>query len=584
MRHSHLLLRSSALCLSLISAEVWAQNGDGTPVLPNAASQSPEVLNRDASADGSGESASNEAIIVTGSRIARPNLTATVPVSTIDASDLLRTGNLSLTDAVNKLPSMANTSTLANSTNSIGTAGLTSLNLRALGETRTLVLLNGRRTVTSSPGTSIVDISTIPTQLLQRVDVVTGGNSAIYGSDAVAGVVNFITRRDFEGLEIHGQGGISSRGDRGSYRLSALAGRNFADGRGNVALSVSYDKSDTLWASQRASHNGAFDGLPGYATVDSDISCNASNAAICDPNVVNNSDGIPDTALFRGPIGRKLVIASYGGAVLLACPAADDTNAARRALVCANGTSADGGRLSDNYMFMQNGDLVRNTLFLDLRTRATSGGGQTLGGFGATGIENAMLQPGLERVNGFGAVRYEFSPAAEFFADARYTRVLANQSSGQPQALSLAGITSIFDVSNPYLTQQARDTLAAVLPAGATQFQMLRFIGDYGSRAEEHKRETYSATAGLRGQFNDSGTWRYEVAANWGRTETYFDTTGYFNVKRINNALRPVLSNGEIVCSINADADPSNDDAACRTLDIFGAGSIRRTPEAYAYA
>lgn len=580
MRRSQTLLRSSALCLSLslagpaFVAPAWAQSAD------QANAETPlDAL----SADGS-EAASTDAIIVTGSRIARPNLTATVPVSSVDASDLQRTGNLSLADAINKLPSMANTSTLANSTNSIGTAGLSALNLRALGETRTLVLLNGRRTVTSSPGTSIVDISTIPSELLERVDVVTGGNSAIYGSDAVAGVVNFITRRNFEGLELQGQGGISSRGDRGSYRLSAIAGRNFADGRGNIAASVNYDKSDTLWAKQRADFTGYFNGPRGYFANDADITCNGSNAAICDPRVVDNSDGIPDTALYRGPMGSKFAIASNGGTVLLACPAAEEGNEARRALVCAPGTTADGGRLADNYMFMPNGDLVRNQLFLDLRPLATSGNGQTLGGFGATGLEGSMLQPGIERFNTYAAFRYEFSPAAEFFSDARYVRVKANQSSGQPQALSLAGVESVFNIDNPYLTEQARDTLARILPPGSTRFQMLRFLGDFGSRSEKHKRETYAATAGLRGQLNDSGSWRYEVAANWGRTETYFDTTGYFNIERINNALRPVRRGEEIICSINADDDSSNDDPACRTLDIFGEGSLRRSPEAFAYA
>lgn len=583
-------LHSSALCLSLAitlqAVPALAQDADPSAPAPapvNAPAPAPAPSSAQQTSPQT-ELADTGPIIVTGSRIARPNLTATVPVSTIDASELERTGNLSLADAINKLPSMAPTSTLANSTGSIGTAGLSALDLRGLGETRTLVLINGRRTVTSSPGTSIVDISTIPSHLLERVDVVTGGNSAIYGSDAVAGVVNFITRRNFEGLELSAQGGISSRGDRGSYRLAATAGRNFADGRGNAVISASYDYSDALFVTSRPKQTGAYDGTKGYFTVDSDIVCNGSNAAICDPKIVNNSDGIPDTAYFGGPIGSKFNIVSMGGTVLTSCPAATDTNAVRRGLVCAPNLSADGGRLADNYMFMPNGDLVRNNLFLDLRPLATSGSGATLGGFGATGIEGAMLQPGIERFNAYAAARYEFSPAFELFGDARFTKVIATQSSDQPQALSLSGVTSVFRIDNPYLTDQARETLRSILPDGATQFQMLRFIGDFGSRREEHERKTYAVTAGLRGQFSDAGNWRYEVSANWGRTETYYESDGYFNVDRINKALNPALLNGQIVCAVNADSDTSNDDAECRPIDVFGTNSIQRTRDGYDYA
>jgi outer membrane receptor protein involved in Fe transport len=156
-----------------------------------------------------------ETITVTGSRIRRPNLESNIPVTSVGVEELLDDGSLSLGDALNDLPSLRSTFSTANSQRFIGTTGLSLLDLRGLGTSRTLVLVNGRRHVTSQAGEFTVDVNTIPFELLQRVDVVTGGSSAVYGSDAIAGVVNFVLRRDYEGISLRGQGGISERGDRG---------------------------------------------------------------------------------------------------------------------------------------------------------------------------------------------------------------------------------------------------------------------------------------------------------------------------------------------------------------------------------
>ena len=148
-------------------------------------------------------------IVVTGSRIARPTLSSPVPLTTVTAEELTQQGDISLGDALNDLPSLRTTFSQGNSTRFIGTAGLNLLDLRGLGTARTLVLVNGKRHVTASPGDYLVDVNTIPVDLLERVDVVTGGNSAIYGSDAVAGVVNFILKRDFEGFAARGQADVA---------------------------------------------------------------------------------------------------------------------------------------------------------------------------------------------------------------------------------------------------------------------------------------------------------------------------------------------------------------------------------------
>ena len=164
-------------------------------------------------------------IIVTGTRINRPNLTSAVPVTSITAVELTQSsGNVSIGDTLNELPQMRATRTQANSTRFIGTAGITALDLRGLGTARTLTLVDGRRLITATPGQIVPDINDIPTDLIERVDIVTGGNSAIYGSDAVAGVVNFILKQNFEGFSGRAQGGISSRGTGGRISLTSPLG------------------------------------------------------------------------------------------------------------------------------------------------------------------------------------------------------------------------------------------------------------------------------------------------------------------------------------------------------------------------
>jgi outer membrane receptor protein involved in Fe transport len=153
----------------------------------------------------------NEAITVTGTRIRRPNLESPLPVTSVGGQEFFQTGNVSVGDKLAELPSIRSTFTQANSTRFLGTAGLNLLDLRGLGTVRTLVLVNGRRHVGGDVLSSGVtpDTNTMPTDLIDRVDVVTGGNSAVYGSDAIAGVVNFVLKQDYEGIQLRGQGGQS---------------------------------------------------------------------------------------------------------------------------------------------------------------------------------------------------------------------------------------------------------------------------------------------------------------------------------------------------------------------------------------
>ena len=194
-------------------------------------------------------------VVVTGSRIAGDPLNATQPVLSVTAEDLQARGITSIGDAVETIPALLASNNVEQTARD-GLAGRVSLNLRNMGVNRTLVLVNGRRHVAGIPGSAAVDITSIPGSLVERVDVLTGGAAAVYGSDAVTGVVNFVTKRDFVGTEIEAQGGLSLKGDAGRYFVSAVHGLEFADGRGNLAFALQAEKRDLLYQGARAATRG----------------------------------------------------------------------------------------------------------------------------------------------------------------------------------------------------------------------------------------------------------------------------------------------------------------------------------------
>jgi outer membrane receptor protein involved in Fe transport len=189
-----------------------------------------------------------EEIVTTGSRIARdPNLAGALPVQSIDTETIALSGEFSLSDVVNDVPALLSSLTAEQSIDSgLVTDGANVLDLRGLGLNRTLVLVNGRRHVGGVSGTTAVDIGSIPADLVERVEVLSGGASAIYGADAVTGVVNFILKDDFEGFNVDANYGISGDGDGQQLSLSATWGTNFADDRGNIAISVEYATDEGL--------------------------------------------------------------------------------------------------------------------------------------------------------------------------------------------------------------------------------------------------------------------------------------------------------------------------------------------------
>ena len=258
-----------------------------------------------------------EEIVVTGTRITSGNLGGAVPVMTVDSEYIQLSGETVITKLLQQTPALIG-SVSGDITGDFGAGepalsdGTAALNLRNLGEARTLVLVNGRRHVASRAGTAVVDINTIPTALVERVEVLTGGASAIYGADGVSGVVNFIMRDDFEGMDFRIQSSIPDESGGENYLASATIGTNFADNRGNIALNVEYFRQDRLLNTQR----GMIPGLPESVSLNP-----ADDTGVDDPNLPDRilvaNQALPLTSregvLFTGPFSFDFFVPTYTG-------------------------------------------------------------------------------------------------------------------------------------------------------------------------------------------------------------------------------------------------------------------------------
>jgi len=190
--------------------------------------------------NGAGEQQSDR-ILVTGSRIKRSEFSLPVPVQTLTIEDLEISGVNEISEALTELPSVFTGTNTENSQSSTQNSGASTISLRRLGSDRTLTLINGRRTVTNSSTGSVVSLSTIPDSFIERIDVITGGASAVYGSDAVAGVVNIIMRDSFDGLRVSGRMGTSEQGGNDERSFEIMSGGVIDGGRGNVMMAYEYD-------------------------------------------------------------------------------------------------------------------------------------------------------------------------------------------------------------------------------------------------------------------------------------------------------------------------------------------------------
>ncbi|MEQ1687110.1 MAG: TonB-dependent receptor [Sphingopyxis sp.] len=556
MRKSTLMVGSTLFAVAIATAQ---------PAFAQDAPPAEDCV--DANNNGVCDTDEGGTIVVTGTRIARPTLESAIPLTSVTIDDIQGTGEVSLGDALNDLPSLRSTFSAGNSSRFIGTAGLSLLDLRGLGTARTLVLINGRRHVTSAPGTNGFDVNTIPTDLVTRIDIVTGGNSAVYGSDAVAGVVNFILRRDFDGLTARAQGGISSRGDRGSYFASLTGGRNFADGRGNIAVSLEYTRQQPLYFRDRDALTGAFSGR-----------CQFNNYATENPGGEPAAgDGIPDTLFFCG---------------------------------VKNGTISDGGTVGvingvtgAALRFGNDGNLFIDTPPQSFRPISAN----QQGGFGSTLRNTGSLLAEVDRYAANLLFHYDFSDALRPFVEAKYVRTVVS-GEGQPSFFqgSIPGFFgggSNLRCNNPFLTASSLGTLqgfGVCTNVAAGTFNISRFNTDFGGRRFEGRRETYRVVAGINGDFNDD--WNYELAVNYGRFEAFgrnrnnlllFDLAGNDDgfLLALDAVAAPVGFTGtnfvttasgvRAICAINAMTNVRPD---CVPINVLGSGNADPRALAFSHA
>jgi outer membrane receptor protein involved in Fe transport len=500
-----------------------------------------------------------EEVIVTGSRIARRNVEATTPVTELTSEELLSSGVTSIGDTLSDLPALRGTFTSANSTRFIGTAGVNFLDLRGLGDVRTLVLVNGRRHVAGTNGSLQVDTNTIPADLLERVDVVTGGASSIYGSDAVAGVVNFVLRQDFEGFQAQAQTGMSGESDNNNSFVSFTAGTNFWEGRGNVAASVE-------WAKEEA-----------FEQADRDETRNRQLfvVASADPTGVSG-DGIPDREFTRDV--RSVHLTESGAFIPSFQVGAAGVSAALRNRP-ENGQprvfnfNSDGSLAELNYGTRD---------FRPFQAAADGGNGTSLRRYGD-------LTPDIERMALNLIGHLDFTDAATLFGEAKFveTDTLAFLTAGPsfnqtvsataPAAIGSGGLVVRLD--NPFLSTQARTLITGLLPAGATQFTLNRNNIDVGVRGEDTTRTTVRGVLGLRGDITDH--LNYEVSVNYGELEVETDVLNNRFERNLRLAVDAArAADGSIVCRSRLNASGqvvATGDAvvdSCVPVNLLGEGNV----------
>ena len=555
VRKSGLFVTASSAAF-VLAAMAPAAAQTATPV--DAQTQAPGVdpaapLGSDTTTGAAAQTAAPEAnagseIVVTGSRIARPTLDSPIPVTTLTQADLTRTGAVVIGDVLNDLPSLRSTYSQANSTQFIGTAGLNLLDLRGLGPSRTLVLVNGRRHITGSSGEFLVDTNTIPTDLIDRVDIVTGGSSAVYGSDAMAGVVNFVLKRNFDGLTLNAQSGINDGGDRGTYRVAGTFGKNFADGRGNIALSLEYNQANLLSYTDRADLTGAYAGRNQFQRIAPASAGTAQRTFLTGVRSFGYDNG-----------GNFI---PYADGNLLSC---NEVVAACR----ANGAPRVFG-------FGRDGTLSEYNYGTDFRP---VGSNNNQNGSGATLTDTGTLDPSLKRYVANLIGHFDVSEAFKPFFEAKFVRVESfAQSSGtfnqggsqgtdaEGETYLAGGIPIAFD--NAFLNPQAAATIRSLLPAGSDYFRVNRNNTDLGTRDEATRRDTYRIVGGVEGTFNDD--WHYDVSANYGEFRTKSRFSNNQIQSRFYNAIDAVRNGaGQIVCRIN---QTTVTDPSCAPLDILGEG------------
>ncbi|MCC2971723.1 TonB-dependent receptor domain-containing protein [Massilia sp. IC2-476] len=457
---------------------------------------------------------------VTGSRIATANLESVSPVTVVGAKDIKLEGTRSVENLLNNLPQV-----FADQGGSIsnGSSGTATVNLRNFGADRTLVLVNGRRLPAGSPRNTAADLNQIPAALIKRVEVLTGGASAIYGSDAVAGVVNFIMNDNFQGVQIesnyafynHEQkdGAAAQAAKRRNFPVpddksadgkvkdvNLLLGGNFADGRGNAVAFIGYKKEDPLLQSERDFTACSLDGFSSGNT----FNCGGSGTSFPGRFILAN--------------GNSYTVANNAGGVRPYVAATDQYN---------YGPLNYFRRPSERYTFSSftHYDINDNAR---LYTEASFHDDHTVAQIAPSGLF------GFD-ASGPNAIRYE----------------------------------------NPFLSQAWRTQLGLTGPGSTADALIFRRNVEGGGRQDDQRHTSYRGVIGIKG---DIGNWTYDAFAQVGKvlySETYFND---FSNVRIGRALNVVTgANGQPVCQSVVDGTDPN----CVPYNIWSLGQI--TPEALNY-
>jgi outer membrane receptor protein involved in Fe transport len=467
-----------------------------------------------------------EEVVVTGSRIRQDAKSFANPVTTLSSEAIVQSGKTDLAEFLAQSPALIGSITgdkTAGSTPGFGEVGLNLLDLRHLGEDRTLVLVDGRRHVSGLAGSAAVDIDAIPTDLVENVDVLTGGASAIYGADGVSGVVNFRLKKDFEGFTARLQTGTSEEGDGNNLFAALTAGMNFGDDRGNVAIAYEYSADDRVNDQDRSF-------------------LRPPNAKYLFQNQddLDDSPDLPDLVVYND---ARYADSSRLGAV-----------------------DVDFDLLSD---FEGSGGVYDRGFVLE------NSGGYTQGG-SSTPIDGYQgdLFPELDRhlVNVLG--HFDVNDSLTLSAEGKYVR---------SHALSLAQPNYDFYLfmtpDNPFMPDSIRDSIVA--GAAATYFDdpdvpdgvlLTRDNFDMGINTEDALRETLRGVLAASGDISDH--LRYEVSYVYGETRS--------KITSINNRLEDnwlaaidVVSDpdsGAPVCRSSLDPDAPPELAGCVPYNVFGDG------------
>lgn len=500
-------------------------------------------------------------IVVTGTRVVRDGFQAPTPLTVLTRDDIDNTSPTNnIADFVNQLPQLAGSTKPANSRLNIsnGSAGINALNLRNLGEGRTLILIDGRRSV----GSTIfgwVDINNIPQALVDRVELVTGGASSAYGSDAVAGVVNFVLNKKLEGLRIEGDMGVTTVGDNFNYSGSVAGGTAFAGGRGHVIFSAeiahqdgifSVDPEDRPW-----NHRGYL--------------------AFQDPNYVANVSTTPQFITFRRGAGQTNQ--APGG--FITGSAGTVPNALRGRYFGQNGAVIP----------FQYGGVNSPRLGLAAAPTRTVGGDFRLNDSG----RRIGLTPRDDRYGFFGRLSFEVADGVELFAEGSYNHqeVLFNAGPNLGSfTLNTTGCTA-----NPVpitCNAFALQTLGAAQLAGVTSINVTSTGADLPFRGINNQREVQRYVVGAEGSFDafDKPA-RWDVYAQYSRSDLREQLRDIQNLTNLANATAVAFAPagnaggfapGSIQCLVNLDASTTNNDPNCVPLNRLGIGVAN--PAAIDYA